>query len=62
MEAGEVLRVDLVRDISYDKNGELRPTNVLFSADSANPYEVAPISPLLANLTWQSRDCLRPVS
>ncbi len=51
MEAGEVLRVDLVRDISYDKNGDLRPTNVLFSADSANPYEVAPISPLLANLT-----------
>lgn len=51
MDAGEVVRVDLVRDISYDKNGELRPTNVLFSADSANPYEVAPISPLLANLT-----------
>jgi len=47
----DVIRVDLVRDISYDKNGEKRPTNVLFSADSANPYEVAPISPLLANLT-----------
>lgn len=46
-----VLQVDLVRNISYDKNGELRPTKVLFSADSANPYEVAPISPLLANLT-----------
>lgn len=51
MDADDVVRVDLVRDISYDKNGELRPTNVLFSADSANPYEVAPISPLLANLT-----------
>lgn len=51
LETDGVLRVDLVRDISYDKNGELRPTNVLFSADSANPYEVAPISPLLANLT-----------
>lgn len=51
LESGETLRVDLVRDISYDKNGKLRPTNVLFSADSANPYEVAPISPLLANLT-----------
>jgi len=51
VDSDEVLRVDLVRDISYDKNGELRPTNVLFSADSANPYEVAPISPLLANLT-----------
>jgi len=51
LEAEGVLRVDLVRNISYDKNGELRPTNLLFSADSANPYEVAPISPLLANLT-----------
>lgn len=51
MDKDGVLRVDLVRNISYDKNGELRPTNVLFSADSANPYEVAPISPLLANLT-----------
>jgi transaldolase len=49
--ADGVLLIDLVRDISYDKNGELRPTKVLFSADSANPYEVAPISPLLANLT-----------
>ncbi len=47
----QVVRVDLVRDISYDKNGMERPTNVLFSADSANPYEVEPISPLLANLT-----------
>lgn len=46
-----VLRIDLVRDISYDKNGVLRPTNVLFSADSANPYEVEPIRGLIANLT-----------
>ncbi len=46
-----VLRVDLKRNISYDVDGKLRPTNVLFSADSANPYEVAPISQLLANLT-----------
>jgi hypothetical protein len=46
-----VLRVDLVRDISYDKNGKKRPTNVLLSADSANPYEIAPISKLIANLT-----------
>ena len=44
-------QIDLVRDISYDKNGQKRPTNVLFSADSANPYEVAPIKDLLANLT-----------
>ncbi len=47
----KVLRVDLRRDISCDRNGLPRPTKVLFSADSANPYEVEPISPLLANLT-----------
>jgi hypothetical protein len=46
-----VVRADLVRDISYDRNGQRRPTQVLFSADSANPYEIAPISGLLANLT-----------
>jgi hypothetical protein len=46
-----VLRVDLVRDIAYDKNGVKRPTNVLFSADSANPYEIVEIKDLLANLT-----------
>jgi len=49
--ADGVLLIDLVRDISYDKNGKLRPTKVLFSADSANPYEVGPIAPLIANLT-----------
>jgi hypothetical protein len=46
-----VLLVDLVRDISYDKNGIMRPTNVLFSADSANPYEIEPVKNFLANLT-----------
>jgi len=46
-----VVRADLVRDISCDKNGQKRPTRVLFSADSANPYEIAPIAPMLANLT-----------
>lgn len=46
-----VVRVDLERNISYDKNGELRPQNVLFSADTANVYEVAPISNLISNLT-----------
>ena len=46
-----VLRVDLVRDIAYDKNGVKRPTNVLFSADSANPYEIVSIKDMLANLT-----------
>lgn len=48
---GNVLKADLVRDIAYDRNGVRRPTNLLFSADSANPYEVAPVSNLLANLT-----------
>lgn len=46
-----VLRVDLVRNISYDKNGTKRPTKLLFSADSANPYEVEPMRDLIANLT-----------
>jgi hypothetical protein len=46
-----LLAVDLIRDIGYDRNGQRRPTGVVFSADSANPYEVAPIAPLLANLT-----------
>lgn len=46
-----LLLVDLVRDISYDTNGIKRPTKMIFSADSANPYEVAPIAPLLGNLT-----------
>lgn len=51
LESGGMLRMDLVRDISRDKNGEKRPTGVIFSADSANPYEVEPIAPLLGNLT-----------
>ena len=51
MESEGVLRVDLVRDISYGKNGEKRPTSVLLSADSANPYEVEPIRGIIANLT-----------
>ena len=46
-----VLLVDLVRDIGYDKDGIKRATKTIFSADSANPYEVAPISALLGNLT-----------
>ncbi len=51
LNADHVLRADLKRNISYDKNGRKRPTNLLFSADSANPYEVAPVSGMLANLT-----------
>ena len=49
--ADGLLLIDLVRDISYDRNGVRRPTAVVYSADTANPYEVAPIAPLLGNLT-----------
>ena len=49
--ADRLLLIDLVRDISYDRNGLRRPTAVVYSADTANPYEVAPIAPLLGNLT-----------
>ena len=41
LDKDRVVRVDLIRDISYDKNGKKRPTKILFSADSANPREVA---------------------
>ncbi len=51
IEKDGLLCVDLVRDISYNKNGIKRPTGVIYSADSANPYEIAPIAPLLGNLT-----------
>ncbi len=51
LEQNGLLSVDLVRDINYDKNGIKRPTNMIFSADSANPYEVESIAPLLGNLT-----------
>ena len=51
MESEGALRLDLVRDISYAENGVKRPTHVLFSADSANPYEVEPIKAMIANLT-----------
>ena len=51
LETDHVLRLDLVRDIAYGKNGVKRPTNILFSADTANPYEVEPIKNLVCNLT-----------
>jgi hypothetical protein len=51
LDSDGVLRVDLVRDISRDKNGLPRPTKVLYSADTADPYEVEAVSPFLANLT-----------
>ncbi len=47
----KVLRVDLARDISFDKNGIRRPTRVLFSADSANPYEIVSVKNIISNLT-----------
>lgn len=42
---------DLVRDIGYEANGRKRAIPLIFSADSANPYEVAPIRNLIGNLT-----------
>jgi hypothetical protein len=42
---------DLVRDIGYEENGRKRAIPMIFSADSANPYEVAPIRHLIGNLT-----------
>lgn len=47
----DLVCADLVRDISYDKNGIKRPQKILFSADSANPYEVEPMKNIISNLT-----------
>lgn len=47
---GAVL-ADLKRNIACDKNGKKRPTNLIFSADSANPYEVESMKNLIGNLT-----------
>jgi hypothetical protein len=51
LRGNQLLEIDLVRDISYDKNGEKRPTKFIFSADTANPYELAPVKDLIGNLT-----------
>jgi hypothetical protein len=51
LKSGSLLEIDLVRDIAYDKNGIKRPTKFIFSADTANPYELAPIKDLIGNLT-----------
>src|SRR5699024_4291760 len=51
MKENHYLEIDLVRNISYDKNGKKRPTKFIFSADTANPYEVEPIKNLIGNLT-----------
>jgi hypothetical protein len=48
---GSVTKVDLVRDIGFERGGIPRPTPLLFSADSANPYEVGECAPLIANVT-----------
>lgn len=45
------LSFDLVRDIGYDRGGRRRPTGVLFSADSANPFEIAECRDVIANVT-----------
>lgn len=49
--ANRNLEIDLKRDISYGKNGIKRATPFLFSADTANPYELAPMKDMIANLT-----------
>lgn len=49
--ADKSLRVDLARDISYEANGKKRPTNVLFSANTADPYEVKILNHMIASLT-----------
>lgn len=51
LDGDNVLRADLHRDISYEKNGRKRPTRILFSADSANPYEVEHVKDMISNLT-----------
>ena len=51
LEKDGLVRSDLVRDISYDTNGVKRPQKILFSADSANPYEVEPMKNIISNLT-----------
>ena len=51
LENDSTLLIDLKRNINYGKNGEKRATRVLYSADCANPYEIASMKNLLANIT-----------
>ena len=51
MGSNRELMIDLKRNINYDRNGKKRPTPFIFSADSANPYEIEPIKNLIGNLT-----------
>lgn len=46
-----MLQVNLVRDIAFGENGIRRPTNVLFSANTANPFEIATMKDFIANVT-----------
>ena len=45
------LCVDLVRYIAFEKNGKRRPGNMLFAANTANPYEVATMKDFIAKIT-----------
>jgi hypothetical protein len=45
------VHIDLIRDISYASNGVKRPTKVLYSANTADPFEVEVMKDLIANLT-----------
>lgn len=51
LEEDGALRFDLARDIAYDKDGRKRPTGLIFSVDTANPYEIEPAAPFIGNLT-----------
>ncbi len=50
-DSDDCMRVDLKRDITYLENGQRRPSNILFSANTANPYDVKTMKSLLASLT-----------
>lgn len=51
LDGDNALVVNLHRDIAYQENGKKRPTKTIFSADSANPYEVEHIKNFIGNLT-----------
>lgn len=51
LKADGLLCIDLKRDINYGKNSQKRATGILFSADSANPYEIRSFRNIIANIT-----------
>ena len=51
LRANGLVKANLVRDIACDKNGKKRPSKIIFSADSANPYEVESMKNMIGNLT-----------